>query len=67
MRPSGDRLNRDRLVAHRRIDLICDENTDSNSVGTKGSFSSMVNKDRSRKKSDSGFGPSSFSKTSTNL
>lgn len=60
-RPSGG-MNRDRFVAHRRIDLICDENADSTSHNTKGSLSnSLIKADHlnlskgnlTRKKSDS--------------
>ena len=59
MRPSG--INRDRFVAHRRIDLMCDETADSGSVGTskQGNLSTSLHKDNvsgkqgNRKKSDS--------------
>ena len=59
MRLSG--INRDRFVAHRRIDLMCDETADSASVGTskQGNLSISLHKDNvsgrqgNRKKSDS--------------
>lgn len=60
MRPGG--INRDRFVAHRRIDLMFDEAADSASTGTKqGSLSTSLHKDNisgraageNRKKSDS--------------
>ena len=39
-------INRDRFVAHRRIDLICDDTADSHSLGnTKGSLSNSLFRD----------------------
>ena len=51
VRPSGGfgTFNRDRFVAHRRIDLICDDTTESNSTGGNPgkSLSMSMQKDRS--------------------
>lgn len=47
MRPGAGTFNRDRLVAHRKIDLICDDTVDSSAsmLSKGGSLSASMLKD----------------------